>query len=144
MHRRTGDRHHQGGAGLPPVLAPWDPGCCWRVVPGLFGFQSQALPYLILGIIREGNQTFSSLHHLFCLDLPATTFRSAALVHAANNTPTNSAVCLIPTSFSPTGCYTFKQLYTEVNRVAAVLQSLGVGKGDRVLIYMPMIPEALF
>src|SRR5690349_24247599 len=26
----------------------------------------------------------------------------------------------------------------------SVLQSLGVGKGDRVLIYMPMIPEAAF
>ena len=23
MHRRTGDRHHQGGAGLPPVLLAW-------------------------------------------------------------------------------------------------------------------------
>ena len=31
-----------------------------------------------------------------------------------------------------------------MNRCAAVLQSLGVGKGDRVLIYMPMIPEAVF
>ena len=40
--------------------------------------------------------------------------------------------------------YSFKQLYAEVNRVAAMLQSLGVGKGDRVLIYMPMIPEAVF
>ncbi len=40
--------------------------------------------------------------------------------------------------------YTFKQLYAEVNRVAAMLQGLGVGKGDRVLIYMPMIPEAVF
>ena len=28
--------------------------------------------------------------------------------------------------------------------MAAMLQSLGVGKGDRVLIYMPMIPEAAF
>ena len=32
----------------------------------------------------------------------------------------------------------------EVQRMAAVLQSLGVAKGDRVLIYMPMIPEAIF
>ena len=40
--------------------------------------------------------------------------------------------------------YTYKQMYDEVNRVAAMLQGLGVAKGDRVLIYMPMIPEAVF
>ena len=32
----------------------------------------------------------------------------------------------------------------EVATLAAVLQDLGVGKGDRVIIYMPMIPEAVF
>ena len=40
--------------------------------------------------------------------------------------------------------YSFAQLHTEVQRMAAILQSLGVGKGDRVLIYMPMIAEAAF
>ncbi len=40
--------------------------------------------------------------------------------------------------------YTFREMHVEINRVAAMLQSLGVGKGDRVLIYMPMIPEAVF
>ena len=40
--------------------------------------------------------------------------------------------------------YTFRQLHAEVNRTAAMLQSLGVGKGDRVLIYLPMIAEAAF
>jgi propionyl-CoA synthetase len=40
--------------------------------------------------------------------------------------------------------YTFAQLFDEVNRCAAMLQACGVGKGDRVLIYMPMIPEAVF
>ncbi len=40
--------------------------------------------------------------------------------------------------------YTFSQLHAEVQRMAATLMSLGVGKGDRVLIYMPMIPEAAF
>ncbi|HEY1351106.1 MAG TPA: acetate--CoA ligase [Ktedonobacteraceae bacterium] len=36
---------------------------------------------------------------------------------------------------------TYKDLYAEVNRLAAGLQKLGVKKGDRVAIYMPMIPE---
>jgi propionyl-CoA synthetase len=40
--------------------------------------------------------------------------------------------------------YTFEQLHAEVQRMAAVLLSLGVKQGDRVLIYMPMIPEAVF
>jgi len=38
---------------------------------------------------------------------------------------------------------TYRELHTEVQRMAAVFQALGVGKGDRVLIYMPMIPEAI-
>jgi propionyl-CoA synthetase len=40
--------------------------------------------------------------------------------------------------------YTYRQLHTEVSRFAAVLQDLGAVKGDRVLIYMPMIAEAIF
>lgn len=37
---------------------------------------------------------------------------------------------------------TYGQLYTEVKKFANVLLSLGVKKGDRVCIYMPMVPEA--
>ena len=40
--------------------------------------------------------------------------------------------------------YTFHELSAEVNRAAAMLDALGVGRSDRVLIYMPMIPEAAF
>ncbi|WP_175944297.1 propionate--CoA ligase [Caballeronia sp. BCC1704] len=40
--------------------------------------------------------------------------------------------------------YTYAELHAEVNRMAAVMRSLSVKKGDRVLIYLPMIPEALF
>ena len=39
---------------------------------------------------------------------------------------------------------TYGQLLDEVSTLAAVLVDLGVGKGDRVIVYMPMIPEALF
>lgn len=41
-------------------------------------------------------------------------------------------------------CYTYKELLEEVESLAAVLTELGVKKGDVVLIYMPMIPAALF
>jgi propionyl-CoA synthetase len=40
--------------------------------------------------------------------------------------------------------FTYRELHAEVNRFAATLKELGVGKGDRVLIYMPMTPEAVF
>ena len=40
--------------------------------------------------------------------------------------------------------YSFSQLQTEISRCAAIMQSLGVARGDRVLIYMPMIAEAIF
>ena len=38
--------------------------------------------------------------------------------------------------------YTYAQLRDEVARFAGVLAGLGVGAGDRVVIYMPMVPEA--
>ncbi|MCD6675148.1 MAG: propionate--CoA ligase [Burkholderiaceae bacterium] len=40
--------------------------------------------------------------------------------------------------------YTYAELHREVVRMAAVMRSLGVGRGDRVIVYMPMIPEAVF
>ena len=38
--------------------------------------------------------------------------------------------------------YTYRELLDQVARFAGVLQGLGVTKGDRVVIYLPMIPEA--
>jgi acetyl-CoA synthetase len=40
--------------------------------------------------------------------------------------------------------FTYIQLLAEVNRMANVLKSIGVQKGDRVCIYLPMIPELAF
>jgi acetyl-CoA synthetase len=39
---------------------------------------------------------------------------------------------------------TYRQLHEEVSRFANVLKELGVGKGDRVVIYLPMIPAAAY
>ncbi len=38
--------------------------------------------------------------------------------------------------------YTYRQLRDEVAKFAGVLKEKGIGKGDRVIIYMPMVPEA--
>jgi propionyl-CoA synthetase len=54
------------------------------------------------------------------------------------------AVVYISTETNETRSYTFRELHAEVSRCAAVLKEQGVAKGDRVLIYMPMIPEAAF
>jgi propionyl-CoA synthetase len=54
------------------------------------------------------------------------------------------ALVAVSTETNIEKAYTFKELHAEVNRMAAILKANGVGKGDRVLIYMPMIAEASF
>jgi propionyl-CoA synthetase len=54
------------------------------------------------------------------------------------------ALVFISTETGRNVTYTFRELHAEVNTCAAVLREQGVGRGDRVLIYMPMIPEAVF
>jgi len=54
------------------------------------------------------------------------------------------ALIYISTETNEQKSYSYKELFSEVNRAAAMMRSLGVKKGDRVIVYMPMIPEALF
>jgi propionyl-CoA synthetase len=54
------------------------------------------------------------------------------------------ALVWISTEVDQVKSFTYKQLAGEVNRAAAMMLSLGVKRGDRVIIYMPMIPEACF
>ena len=54
------------------------------------------------------------------------------------------ALIYVSTETGQERVYTFAELHAEVQRMAAMLIGLGVGLGDRVLIYMPMIPEAVF
>jgi len=58
--------------------------------------------------------------------------------------PDAKALIYISTETDESKTYTFRELYREVNRFAAALKAQGVGRGDRVLIYMPMIAEAAF
>jgi propionyl-CoA synthetase len=55
-----------------------------------------------------------------------------------------NALIWVSTEVEREQVYSFAQLHAEVQRMAAILLSLGVQAGDRVLIYMPMIPEAVF
>ena len=63
--------------------------------------------------------------------------------HAAKR-PDARALIYVSTETNEEKIYTFSELKSEVMRMAAIMQSLGVVKGDRVLIYMPMIAEATF
>jgi propionyl-CoA synthetase len=54
------------------------------------------------------------------------------------------ALVYISTETGQQASYTFRELHAEVNRCAAMIRAQGVARGDRVLIYMPMIPEAVF
>ncbi len=58
--------------------------------------------------------------------------------------PNQPALIAISTETGTERVYSFAELHSEVQRMAAVLQSLGVKKGERVLIYMPMVAEAAF
>ncbi|HKU88018.1 MAG TPA: propionate--CoA ligase [Casimicrobiaceae bacterium] len=55
-----------------------------------------------------------------------------------------AALIYLSTETGQEAQYTYAQLHDEVNCVAAMLKAHGVGRGDRVLIYMPMIAEAVF
>jgi propionyl-CoA synthetase len=54
------------------------------------------------------------------------------------------ALVFVSTETNEERIYSFAELHREVQRMAATMLALGVGRGDRVLIYMPMIPEATF
>ncbi len=58
--------------------------------------------------------------------------------------PDQPALIFVSTETGVERSYSFRELHAEVQRMAATLLGLGVQQGDRVLIYMPMIPEAAF
>ncbi|MGQ0597449.1 propionate--CoA ligase [Aquabacterium sp.] len=57
--------------------------------------------------------------------------------------PDQPALIHVSTETGQERTISYGQLFVEVQRMAALLVNMGVGKGDRVLIYMPMIPEAV-
>lgn len=63
--------------------------------------------------------------------------------HLAERADQNALIA-ISTETGTEKVYTYRELHAAVQRMAAVLHSLGVQKGDRVQIYMPMIAEAAF
>jgi propionyl-CoA synthetase len=67
----------------------------------------------------------------------------------AQSQPEQAALIAVSTEVGADGepvekMYSFRELQAEVERMSAIMLALGVGRGDRVLIYMPMIAEAVF
>ena len=58
--------------------------------------------------------------------------------------PGQNALIAVSSETGQERCYSFRELHAEVQAMAATFLSLGVTQGDRVLIYMPMIAEAVF
>jgi len=54
------------------------------------------------------------------------------------------ALIAVSTETGTERSFSYEQLHAEVQTMASALRSLGVGLGDRVLIYMPMVAEAVF
>ncbi len=55
-----------------------------------------------------------------------------------------TALIFEPDVDGPAKTYTFQEMHKEVCQIANHLRGLGIKKGDRVTLYMPMIPEAIF
>jgi len=55
-----------------------------------------------------------------------------------------NALVWISTELDKVQTFTYAELSREVNQVASMMQSLGLKRGDRVIIYMPNMPEAVF
>ena len=55
-----------------------------------------------------------------------------------------AALIAVSTETGAERVYSYRELHREVTAMAAIFRSLGVGTGDRVLIYLPMIAEATF
>ena len=102
--------------------------------------QSEALPWFKepQNVLRKDEH---GIHHWFSDGEMNTSYM--ALDHHVENGRADQIAIIYDSPVTDTKTsYTFRELRDEVALCAGMLKSLGVEKGDRVIIYMPMIPEA--
>lgn len=87
------------------------------------------------------SQDEEGIHHWFA-DGEMNTCHMALDYHVENGRADQAALIYDSPVTSRKRIYSYRELRDEVALCAGMLQSLGVVKGDRVIIYMPMIPEA--
>ncbi|MFT5048530.1 MAG: propionyl-CoA synthetase, partial [Porticoccaceae bacterium] len=91
----------------------------------------------------QGVDTSSSPFNIWFADGEINACYNAIDVHVANGRGDQVALIHDSPITDSHKTLTYSQLQDQVSRFAGVLVSEGVAKGDRVMIYMPMIPEAL-
>jgi propionyl-CoA synthetase len=64
--------------------------------------------------------------------------------HVANGRGAQAALIYDSPVASTQSSFSYEEMLFEVATLAAILQDFGVAKGDRVIIYMPLVPEAVF
>ena len=110
---------------------------------GFWGEAAQAIDWYRAGRRRSSTRTPASTAagSRRRRATPATTRSTATSRAAARN---QTAIIYDSPVTNTKRAITYAELLHEVQTLAAMLQDFGVGKGDRVILYMPMVPEALF
>ena len=63
--------------------------------------------------------------------------------HIKNNLGNNNAIIFESYYLQKIKKYTYNDLYKEIQNISFILKNYGIKKGDRIVIYMPTIPEAI-
>ena len=111
-----------------------DPEAFWRRQAAELAWYKE--PTTILSLDAKG-------HHRWFADGVLNTAYLALDYHVENGRAEQAALLYDSPVTGSKRQYTYRQLRDEVARFAGALRTLGVAKGDRVIIYMPMIPEAV-
>ncbi|MBX3101876.1 MAG: acetate--CoA ligase [Bacteroidetes bacterium] len=118
------------------TLAQQDPDAYWAEVAGRYHWFAPWQQVHTGGFLRADMQWFAGARTNLaynCLDRHLPVLADHTAIIWESNDPREAPLHI-----------SFAQLYDQVNRMAHLLRSLGVQRGDRVCIYLPMIPEAAY
>ena len=125
------------GGGYAAVYAQWrsDPQAFWREAAGQIDW------------IKPPTRIFDphvGVYGAWFHDATCNTCYNAVDRHVAKGGGEQLALIYDSPVTATKRSFTYRQLQDEVSTLAAVLKQFGVGKGDRVIVYMSMAPEAVF
>ncbi|MFN3662840.1 propionyl-CoA synthetase [Yoonia sp.] len=122
--------------GYAEVYADWqkDPEGFWME-------QARAIDW-VTAPVKALDASRAPLYHWFA-DSEVNTCYNAVDRHVANGRGDQAAIIYDSPVTDTKRTVTYAQLLENVSRLAGALRAKGVAKGDRVIIYMPMVPEAL-